>query len=209
MKVVIPWICVFGLLVGCFYLYSTTKEDEKEIAKLHQDEAEVARLRADNIELKQLKLDNDELVKLRNDHEELLRLRGEAGQLQKQVKQLNAQLSTARVQTTVAQRNQQQATQLADENKNLRNQNETLQQKQAHATADACIHNLHLIEAAKELWAADAHKPQGSVPTMAELTSYLPNATLPVCPSGGTYNPNGVGAAPTCSIPGHVMPPGQ
>ena len=206
MKLVIPWVCVFALLVGCFYLYSTTKEDQKEIARLQQDEGEVAKLRADNAELKQLQFDHTELVRLRTDHEELLRLRNEAGQLQKQVKQLTAQLSTAKVQTTVAQRNQQQATQLADENKNLRDQNEELEQKRAQATAAACIHNLQIIEAAKELWATDAHKPQGAIPTLPELAPYLSNNAIPACPGGGTYSPNALGVAPGCSLPGHVMP---
>jgi hypothetical protein len=206
MKIVIPWLCVFGLLVGCFYLYSTTKEDEKEIAKLRQDTADLEQLRADNVKLKQLEQEHDELVRLRNDREELLRLRGEAGQLQKQVKQLTAQLNTAKAQTSVAMRNQQQATQLADENKNLRTQYDQLQQKQAQAGADMCLHNLHLIEAAKDLWAADTHKPFGSVPAPADLLPYLPNNTFPVCPNGGTYNVNALGGAPTCSFPGHQLP---
>lgn len=206
MKVVIPWVCVFALLVGCFYLYSTTKEDEKEIAKLHQDDEELANLRLETQDLKQLKVNSDELAQLRKEHEELLRLRSESGQLKTQVKQLTAQLNTAKVQNAVAERQQRDSTDLAAENKALRTQNEQFQQKEAQANSATCIRNLHLIESAKELWANQNQKQPGSVPTAADITPYFPNGTFPVCPNGGTYTINALGFAPTCSVVGHSLP---
>jgi hypothetical protein len=204
MKVAIPWVCVFALLVGCFFLYATTKEDEKEIAKLHQDDAEVTRLRSENVELQQLKLDHDEMVRLRNEHEELLRLRSEAGQLQKQTRQLTSELNIAKA--SAAMKQQQQSSDVANENKTLRVQNEQLQQRQAQANTAACINNLRRIEDSKILWANENHKPPGSVPTAADLAVYFPNNTFPVCPEGGGYNINAVGLAPTCTITGHTLP---
>ncbi len=206
MKLVIPWVCVFALLVGCFYLYSTTQEDEKTIAKLRVDDAELERLRTENQDVKQLKLEHDELVRMRNEHEELLRLRGEAGPLRKQVKELTAELQIARAQNSVAVKQQQQSSDLASENKTLRSQFEQLQQSQARDHADKCIHNLHLIEGAKELWARDNQKPPGAFPAVADLTGYFPNNIFPVCPDGGAYTIGALGFAPTCSTHGHSLP---
>jgi len=206
MKLVIPWVCVFALLVGCFYLYSTTLEDEKLIAKLRVDDAELERLRTENQDVKQLKSEHDELARMRNEHEELLRLRGEAGPLRKQVKELGAELQIARAQNSAVMKQQQQSSDLATENKTLRSQFEKLTQDQARDHADKCIRNLRLIEGAKELWARDNQKPPGSFPTPADLTGYFPNNTFPVCPDGGTYSVNALGFAPTCSVLGHALP---
>jgi hypothetical protein len=206
MKVVIPWVCVFGLAIGCFFLYATAKEDEKQLASVPLKDAELFRLRADNQEVQQLKTDHAELVRLRNDQEELLRLRGEVGQLRKQVKQLGAELQTARTLSSAAMQQQHKSTELSTENEALRNQNLQLQQKQAQVNAAVCIRNLNVIAAAKELWANDTHKAQGALPTFADLMPYLPNNTFPSCPDGGAYTVNAIGFPPTCNIPGHSLP---
>jgi chromosome segregation ATPase len=206
MKVVIPWVCVFALLVVGFFLYATAKEAEKEVVQLHQNDGELTRLQGENVELKQLKVDRDELVRLRNEHEELLRLRGESGQLRKQVKQLEGQLHTAQAQNNAAMQQQHQATDLTTENKALRTQFEQLQAEKARDHAEKCVKNLMLIDGVRAIWANENKKPAGSVATAADLAPYCPNNTFPVCPDGGTYTINALGFAPTCSVPGHALP---
>ena len=206
MKLVIPWVCVFALRVGCFYFFSQTKEDQKQIVAFQADSEELNRLRAENVELRKLQVEHDELVKLRNDQEELLRLRAEVGPLRKQNKDLTAQLQLARVQSSAALQEQHKASELSAENQALRSQFEKAQQEQARDHQEKCIANLRRIEAAKDLWAQENQKPPGSVPTAAQLAAYCQNNAFPVCPDGGTYTVNPLGMAPTCSIPSHALP---
>lgn len=206
MKVVIPWLLVFALMVGCLYLYSQTREDQKAMAGMQADSAELNQLRTENADLKKLKADHDELVKLRNEHEELLRLRGEVGPLRKQNKELSSQLQIAKAQSSAAMQQQHKTSELAAENQALRTQVETAQQAQAREHADKCVANLRRIEGAKDLWAQENQKPVGSVPTSAQLAPYCANGVFPTCPDGGVYNVNPIGLPPTCSIPAHALP---
>jgi hypothetical protein len=50
-------------------------------------------------------------------------------------------------------------------------------------------------------------KTVDAIPSVPDLLPYLANMVFPVCPSGGTYTINAVGVPPTCSVPGHVLPP--
>src|SRR5689334_21564372 len=70
---------------------------------------------------------------------------------------------------------------------------------------DRCINNLRLMENAKDLWAGEHQKSTNAAMTWDDVTPYL--KTKPICPSGGTYTLNVIGANPTCSIGGkHVLP---
>ena len=74
---------------------------------------------------------------------------------------------------------------------------------------NACINNLRQIDAAKQEWALEKGKPNGTVVTEADIKPYIkldPNGNLPKCPSGGKYTIGKVGELPTCSIPGHALP---
>ncbi len=206
MKLVIPWVCVFALLLGCFYLFSETREDQKVIAGFQADSEELNHLRTENTELRKLKADHDELVKLRNDQEELLRLRGEVGPLRKANKELTSQLQIARAQSSAALQQQHQTTQLSAENQALRSQVEKVQQDQARDHQEKCIANLRRIEAAKDIWAQEKQKPPGAVPLAAQLAPYCANGVFPICPDGGVYTVNPLGLPPTCSIPSHALP---
>jgi len=75
------------------------------------------------------------------------------------------------------------------------------------ANAAACINNLRQIEAAKDHWALDKNKGAADVPTVQDLLPYLKDNVFPVCPDGGIYSLNAAGELPTCSVPGHVLPP--
>jgi len=70
----------------------------------------------------------------------------------------------------------------------------------------ACLRNLARLDMAKEHWAM-ANKAVDGIPvTMGDLvTDFLKDE--PVCPAGGTYDPQPVGLRPLCSIGGeHSLP---
>jgi hypothetical protein len=75
-----------------------------------------------------------------------------------------------------------------------------------------CINNLRLFDGAKQQWALEKNKTEADAPTWADIWPYfgLKMATnfhaMPKCPSGGTYILGAMSNAPTCSIPGHVLP---
>jgi len=74
---------------------------------------------------------------------------------------------------------------------------------------NACINNLRQIDAAKNEWALEKGKPNGTPVTEADIKPYIKldaNGNLPTCPSGGKYTIGKVGEKPTCSIPGHELP---
>jgi Protein of unknown function (DUF3352) len=70
-----------------------------------------------------------------------------------------------------------------------------------------CLNNLRHIQAAKQQWALEASKPSTTVPTWADLESFLGpiGQGRPHCPGGGEYTLGAVSESPTCSIPGHVL----
>lgn len=73
-----------------------------------------------------------------------------------------------------------------------------------------CINNLRLIDGATQQWALERHKSDTEVPTWEDLKPYLTSGTNVVvlhCQMGGTYTLGSVSNLPTCSIPGHVIPP--
>ena len=65
-----------------------------------------------------------------------------------------------------------------------------------------------LEEAAKAQWALEKQKGPTDVPTGQDLAPYFKDGVLPVCPDGGTYTINAIGALPTCSVPGPSNVPG-
>jgi prepilin-type N-terminal cleavage/methylation domain-containing protein len=73
----------------------------------------------------------------------------------------------------------------------------------------ACIANLKQIDSAKEQWAMDNNKANG---TTVDLTTDLVGTgkyikSAPKCPASGTYTEGAVGTDPTCSVGGfHVLP---
>jgi len=75
------------------------------------------------------------------------------------------------------------------------------------AMMNACINNLRMIDAAKNEWALENNKQASDTPTRADVAHYLKNGQFPVCPAGGIYTIGAVSNAPTCSIPGHTLPP--
>jgi hypothetical protein len=74
---------------------------------------------------------------------------------------------------------------------------------------NACINNLRQIDAAKNEWALENNKTNGTPVTEADIKTYIKldaGGNLPKCPAGGTYTIGPVGDVPTCSVPGHKLP---
>jgi hypothetical protein len=71
-----------------------------------------------------------------------------------------------------------------------------------------CIQNLKAIDGAKQQWALETKASTDATPTWENLTPYLGRGTvasLPVCPSGGTYTLGSVNTAPRCDVRGHTI----
>ena len=208
MKTFLPWLLVVALLGGIYFLFSSGKEKDAQVAKLKQDNQEVESLRLENAELKKIPVQADELERLRREHDELLRLRSEVQKNRTEIKQLTTQLSTAQAQNVQAQQQAERAGQLASENQALRTQQQAEQaaaQKNEQVQTVACIQFLRQIDGAKQQWALENKKTPSDVPTPEDIAPYLPNPELIRCPAGGVYTINAVGVFPTCTIPGHVL----
>ncbi len=74
---------------------------------------------------------------------------------------------------------------------------------------NACVNNLRIIDGAKQQWALENHKDASATPMPADLDKYIQHGFASLqCPQGGIYTINAVGLAPTCDIPGHILPGG-
>jgi chromosome segregation ATPase len=162
---------------------------------------------AQGAELSRLRADNLDLPRLRN---EVTLMQATNVQLRAANRKLTQQLQAI---LTTAQDQQAQLEKLALENQQARaavkQADAAIQQADAEAARNQCINNLRQIDAAKDEWALENNKPAGAIPTAQDLLPYLTDQTFPVCPSGGTYTIGSVGVPPTCSIPGHALPPSQ
>jgi prepilin-type N-terminal cleavage/methylation domain-containing protein len=70
-----------------------------------------------------------------------------------------------------------------------------------------CIENLRLIRDAKHQWAVERKKNDSDTPTTADLQAYIRNNLFPQCPVGGIYTIGNMATEPSCSQPGHGLPP--
>jgi TolA-binding protein len=218
MKLLLPWLCVLGLLIGLGWLYSAGQKKEAEIVVLREDSKQLQQLRAEQEEAKSARTqaETDELARLRKDSEELRRLRNEVQQLRGDKQQLATQVQTAQTQAQRAQEQiQAQAAAAAQPapgtpadaaaqaalKARLGQNAPTPEQVQTLA----CVNNLRMIDGAKQQWALEKQKSGGSLLTAADLAPYLKGNALPTCPAGGIYTLNPVSVAPICSIPGHTI----
>jgi hypothetical protein len=68
---------------------------------------------------------------------------------------------------------------------------------------NACVNNLRQLQAAKEEWAIENGKTNGTLVTANDLTPYVQldsKGQMPKCPAGGTYIFGRVGEDVKCSI---------
>jgi hypothetical protein len=208
-KDLFPAVCIVLLIFSEILLFSANHQKSLALTKLSTAQQQVAELETNLVELTNAIAANEnaEITRLRADNVDLPRLRSQIQQLTTDNSKLLQQLNTAR--ESLGQR-QEQLDEMQAENE----QAAEAQQAQADAVAQteaqeraACIANLRLIYAAKQAWALDKNKTDSDTPTEQDLLPYLKGGVFPTCPSGGVYTINAVGQLPTCSIPGHVLPP--
>jgi len=204
------WLCVVALLVTEIFLFSANRRKDAAVVQLRESEQKVEQLQSDLDQLKNssvstLRSDN---ARLRADNQGLTQkfsqLQNQNRQLQQQVQKLNQQLETAH---TAAQQQQQQLEQMQTESQPTGAASEQPADASATAQQNACLNNLRLIDAAKQEWALEFNRPANAVPTVQNLLPYFADGVIPTCPSGGVYTLNAAGGPPTCSVPGHVLPP--
>ena len=217
LKTMLPWLCVVALVAGMLIVRSRSKETETALAELRQANQELKKTRVEEEDLKKIQAQVEELGRLRKENEELHRLRNEVRQLREE-KQGAARggqsgqppSAQPRADASAPPQLQRQLQQLMAENERLRAENQQLQQiqvnAQANAPANACMNNLRIIEGAKDQWALENKKGVGDAMSAQDIQPYLKNNALPACPQGGAYTLNALGAPPTCSVPGHVLP---
>ena len=213
LKTTFPWLCVVALVAGILILRSRGKATETELAAIRQANQELKKTRLEEEDLKKIQAQVEELGHLRKENEELHRLRNEVRQLREE-KQGAARggqsgplpAAQPRADASAPPELQRQLQQLTAENERLRAENQQFQQAQSNTQANACINNLRTIEGAKDQWALENKNGTGAAVNAQDIQPYLRNNVVPVCPQGGTYTLNAVGALPTCSIPGHVLP---
>ncbi len=216
LKTMLPWLCVVVLVAGMLIVRSRSKESETALAELRQVNQELKKTRVEEEDLKKIQAQVEELGRLRKENEELHRLRNEIRQLREE-KQGAARAgqsgqpssAQAKADASAPPQLQRQLQQLMAENERLRAENQQFQQIQVNAQANAvngCINNLRIIEGAKDQWALENKKGVGDAMSAQDIQPYLKNNALPACPQGGAYTLNALGAQPTCSVPGHVLP---
>src|SRR5262249_45970932 len=110
-KVVLPWVLVLGLAVALGAVYSSTKQQTDELAKLRQESEEAQKLRTAAEESKgnQAQAESEELTRLRREHDELLKLRNDIGQLRLEKDHLAKQAQAAKVIPNPEEQQQMQA----------------------------------------------------------------------------------------------------
>ena len=209
------WLCVAGLfLVTEVLLFSANQRKDAAVVQLRESQQKVAQLQSDLDRLKSSSVAtlSAENARLRAENQGLTQkfaqLQNESSRLRGVNQQLTQQLQTAHI---AVQQQQQQLQQMEVENQEAQPANpasESAAESPASAgnPINACINNLREIDAAKQQWALENDKNAGAIPTAQDLLPYLADGLFPVCPSGGSYTINTVNAAPTCSIPGHVLP---
>jgi hypothetical protein len=201
MKTLLPWIVVIVLLAGLGLLFSANQRQAADLARL-QGPSQDSQSRTDDAGKASAPGSQDELARLRKENEDLLRLRNEVRQLKDGKQQLAKQLQAAQ-QAIPSQQQQQEMQKAMAEVQQLRAHAQQMQQTNLAAV---CVSNLRQIEAAKQQWALENNRPAGSVVGTQDVAPYLPTKTFPLCPAGGVYTINTIGANPSCNIPGHIIP---
>lgn len=194
------WVCLALMLVAEVFLFQANKQRDAALADLRDAKQKLRAAEAERDELKNSNAGQQaaEIASLRKQNEALMT---KVGALQTNVERLEAEKRDAAKHLTTAR------DALALQEEHLQQLQTEQQQAQMAADANTCINNLRQINDAKLQWALDKNKSATDVPTAQDLLPYLKDGTFPTCPDGGTYAINAVGELPTCSVPGHVLPP--
>jgi septal ring factor EnvC (AmiA/AmiB activator) len=224
--------CGLFLLAGCG---KEAEQESQRLAKeLETVRAELEEVKTERANLQnetaRLRKDNEDLLRLRN---EVRQLRDEQKQLTQQAKSAQNEIQKAQAQMQAVQAEAQlrarqqellqqaQAAQAQAQALGTNAAQALTPEQQAFAQryglaarpatpqdqANACINSLRLIDSAKQQWALENRKTADAVATVQDIAAYLRGGALSKCPAGGNYTLNAVSAHPTCSIPGHALPP--
>ena len=188
--ILICWILVGLAMGGIGILSGKMRGQDTLFERLRGDKDELDRLRAENQRLKSFSVDSGELQQLRDEASNLLRLRNKQGR----PSGANATFKTVPMAEATGELLEEREEILGEE-----------RQVQALLDRATCLKNLEQINVAKEQWAARNAAEKGLPVTMDDLLGYLPGRAVPVCPSGGHYFVNRIGAAPVCTVPGHTI----
>ncbi|MEO6184598.1 MAG: hypothetical protein ABIP71_16145 [Verrucomicrobiota bacterium] len=203
-KNAIPWILALIVLAAAGFLFVSGKNKETELVRLRSENSELPVLRTATEEAQRAAQNSEQPLNTK-EREELIRLRNEVGQLRRDKLQTMAQLKQVQQnQEQLLERQQAQQVQLQQQNQQIAQQ---IAKTPSDEAKNACINQLRQFDGAKQQWALENKQPADALVVPQQITPYLKNATLPPCPSGGTYTLNNVNQPPTCSIPGHVLPP--
>ena len=208
-KDLFPVICLALLIVSDIFLLSANTQKSTALSKLAEARQQVQDLQSQlaNATNDAAAADAAELAQLRADNQDLPRLRDQIKQLQAENHKLAEQLGRTR---GVAEQQQEQVEEMEAENEQAAEDQQAAAQAAALTAArqrESCIANLRLIYAAKQAWALEKNKTDTDVPTEQDLLPYIKGGIFPTCPGGGVYTIGAVSQPPTCSIPGHVLPP--
>jgi type II secretory pathway pseudopilin PulG len=73
------------------------------------------------------------------------------------------------------------------------------------AQKNACVNNLRQIDGAKEQWALENRKSEGSAITQSEVDTFIKGNATPLCPANGVYTYGNIGQNPLCNVTGHTL----
>lgn len=208
------WLCLAVVVVSEVMLFKANHQLTAAVIARDTAQHDADKARQD---LEQFKVaaaaaaQGTESDRLRKENQTLaqtvIQLKDETNRLQQANQQLTRQLAAVG-ETAQQQQVELQQWEAASRQARVAAQ-QSLSQAQSRAAIerDACIANLKLIDAAKLQWALEYNKTEDATPTAQDLLPYFKDGVFPVCPSGGSYTINSVAQAPTCSIPGHTLPP--
>ena len=198
------WLCLALMLVAEIFLFRALREKDAALTDLRGAQAQMWQMQKELDELKNSNagLQAAEIIRLRKQNEiftnRLAKAQTMIEQLETEAEQTAQRLTTAR---TALQLQQDHLQQLQAENRAVTDAGITIIHR------NACINNLRQLDGAKQQWALEKNKPADAVPKPEDLLPYLKDGVFPACPDKGTYFINNVEAIPTCTIPGHVLPP--
>ena len=206
------WLCVAALLATEVFLFQAKSQRDEARVQARESQEKAVQLQSDLDQLKNSSVTalSAENARLRAENQglsqKLAQSQASGSQLRGQNQKLTQQLEAAH---SDVQQQQQQLQQIQTESQTAATTPEPSPEQPAAAASqlNVCINNLRELDAAKQQWALENEKTAGAVPTAQDLMPYLPDNLFPVCPSGGVYSINALGVLPTCTVPGHVLPP--
>lgn len=197
---IIPWLLVVFLGATTAMLFSNAQKRDLDIATLRAQVEQFDALRAELDDARKTQVNQNELERLRKESDEVYKLRNQVAQLQKKLKEIPPPPAPE----IVYQQFQEPPPPPPPTEPVPETPTEDPVTRQQR---EQCLHNMNVIEEAKTMWAVANNKQAGERMTVIDITTALPNSSMPLCPSGGVYNLNEVGIPVSCSISSHSLVP--